>query len=328
MKINAQKLCSFLTSPYSGRLLVIYGPHGTLNNALATAIAYGVSDARGLSVAFPDTLTPSLLRTYMEGASTLFPENTTKALPLIGGVKDTDTPTLLEAITQTPTSEVPLICASDTLNTRSKLVKHANDSSIFHAAGVYDSTPDMRRLLLSVFARHHHMFIPEKILLFIANHTNEECNFEDLAKKIGLFVHGNKEVRPSEITTLIGSLSTDVSDLVWGFFEKSPNRFALLNDHLLTTATAMSFIRQTLHITKQLLSVQEQIQAGKSLEAAISLLNPPVLFTIKPRFERLCRTYTALELLKILSMLNYLEVQAKCAPDILLTECTDAFLKA
>lgn len=328
MKINARTLGSYLSGTYDGNALLIYGPHETLNETLARAIIYRVCEKTGTSFATLSTCDTQTLTSCLAPQPSLLGDNDGIKIPLILEAKDSITQIVLEAIPLAQKAKVPIILSSSGLNTRSKLVKALNDDEGVHAAGMYESTSEMRAQLLRVFAIYHGFEISPKILAFIAERTNEDSNLEDLAQKVGLLVNDQTEVLPSQITALIGSLSVEVDSLTWAFFEKSADRFNKLNSFLKSGESPITFIRHTLRLLKQMLEARVQYESGTSITNAVGQLRPVPLFTVRARFEAFCRNHTTPQITQMIRAFNELEVQAKLNPELFETSACEVFSRA
>lgn len=325
MKINAQRLSSYLCSAYDGTALLIFGPHQTFNEEYARAITAIVAQKKGLSAVCVPTFSQQTLADIISPQPMLFQGDTPPRIPLLHAIKDSDTSAIVSTLSLCREKNIPLICTSSSLNTRSKLVNALNDESSSHAVGVYDSTPSVRIKLLTAFADFHHLNIPTKIVSFLAERTNEDSNLEDLTKKVGLLIQDNADVLPSQIATLIGDLSVEVDDLIWAFWENTPSRFAKLNDYLNGGGTIIPFIRGCLRLGKQMFDVRTNHENGQSLSAAIAALRPAPLFTVKTRFENVCRDTTARKFITRIAALNTLEAETKLSAELTKTRALRLF---
>ena len=210
--------------------------------------------------------------------------------------------------------DVKIIIKSGILEKKSKLRNlFEKDKKVVTIPFYEDNTSSLSSVVLEFISRHKIKISRESINLIISRASGDRQNLNIELQKILNYSESNKNIDYKiiqKITNLAENF--DVNELAENFLSKDKKNISkILNENNYTNEDCILVIRSILIKSKRLLTILEQYEKNKNLDAIISAIKPPIFWKEKNGVKRQANTWKLIDLKEKIYEINDLEMLIK-----------------
>lgn len=314
MKIAPKAASGFLQQPDRGCAgVLLYGPDAGLVHERMLAIAGRVagSDAFARKELAGEQVKkdPALLSDELSALSLLGG----RCAVILRDARDAHSAAIASAVSDTGNAHYLIVCAEE-LAPRSSLRQLFEQTSHLAALPCYkDEAADIQALLRERLAQAR-ITCPREVMAWLAQHLgNDRGVTAREIEKIVLYAGEGGELTQTAAEALV-AYSRDVTSEAVCMAMASQDVSALegtLSQALRDGMQPVALLRTAQRHIQRLLAVKEALRAGKTLEAAMNALRPPVFFRHAPVFGRQAQHWREEALLGALRALGAAELSCK-----------------
>jgi DNA polymerase-3 subunit delta len=316
MKIDARRADGFLAKPDANvRAILLYGPDSGLVRermvALTKAIA-GSTDDPFRTAEFPaDSLRSDPARLGDEAA----------AMALTGGRRvvrfreaGDSVAGVFDDWLENPIGDALVIVTAGELAPRAKLRQVFEDAAQAAAIACYTDDADVLARLVKDTLKNAGLTINSEALDWLTDHLggDRELSRRELEKLV-TYMGDQKSVTTEDVLACIGDTAAfDLDDLIYAMADG--DQATMQRTYLRLTAEGTSPIALITAAARHLVRLHEtrgKMADGRSIDAAVMSLRPPVFFKFKSRFQAQAGKWNEALLARGLEVLTEAEVAAK-----------------
>lgn len=325
MKLQASRIEAFLRHPDPQiRAVLVYGPDAGLVRERAERL--------GLTVT-PDLRDP--FRVAVLPASTLATDpaslaDEAAALSMTGGrrlvrIRDADektTAAFIAVMAAPPPGDSLIIAEAGDLDARSRLRAAFEGAETGAALPCYvEEEGNLERIIAGILEKENLGIDPDALSLLASHLVGDRQMARRELEKLVLYVGAplqsplgrSHHVTLDDVQACIGdNASLSLDDAAWAAADGDLSALERSLDHLFGEGTSpVGILRAAQRHFLRLHLVRSQMDAGTSLEIAVSGLKPPVFFKFKARFTAQARLWPLARLTAALERLTLTEAECK-----------------
>ncbi len=233
------------------------------------------------------------------------------------------------ALADLPMPNFLLVEAGD-LPARSKLRKAFGTSKFAGAVGCYgDNHNNLKEVISEVLNARQVQINSDAMLELRERLGNDRMVSRSEIEKLALYAGESGQIEIEDITNVIGDSSAISLERVV-FFAADGN--IKLADQALIRALAdgispVQVLRGLQAHLQRLHIVSGELKCGRSINAALEQLKPPVFFKVKSRFQKQCQLWSLCQLVRAMNLVLYAEQQCKQTGAPMAAICQRAVLR-
>ena len=316
MKLQPKAIDGFLRSPDPKvRAVLLYGPDSGLvrdrAQTLGKTVVPDLSDPFRVAEFLGRALADDPARLADEAAAISFTGG--RRLIRVRDAEDNSTSAFAAFLENLPPGDSLVVVESGDLSARSKLRLLFEGADGAAAIPCYvEEEASLGRVIADILHGHGLTADPDALAFLAANLVGDRMVARGEAEKLALYMGDAKRVRLEDAQACVGdSAALSLDEPIWAAAEGD---FATLDRSLARLfAEGMSpvpILRAAQRHFQRLQLVAGQMAAGKSADAAVEGLRPPVFFKMKPRLTGQARRWPAPLVRQALERL--VEAEADC----------------
>ncbi len=211
-----------------------------------------------------------------------------------------------EAFLKDQKTDAFVIMSSETLNTKSKLVKICNDDEKAGCVACYPETEqDTKQTILNMLSQQGYRITPEALALFASYLGADKAMTCSEISKLMTYLGSQKQVDVSDIVANIGNgAAVSVDDLMYAVLSGQHDRVQRVYDILLQEGIQpVMIVRTFINKVNQLMIVLSKIRTGETIDSSIKNTYPFIPFQYASLWRKIVMSWheeAALEALEIL----------------------------
>ncbi len=179
------------------------------------------------------------------------------------------------------TTDTFVVMTSDSLNTKSKLVKSADESGVAGCVACYPETEqDTRQTILSTLSAAGYLIEPDALALFASYLGADKAVTRSEIDKLMIYLGTQKQVKVADIQANISNgAAVTVDDLMYAAFSGNHAQAQRVYDLLLQEGTQpIMMVRSLINKADQLMIVLSKMKHGENVDVAIKGTYPFIPF--------------------------------------------------
>lgn len=316
MNIKPAQLVLFCKNPNPAiRCIVLFGSNegliNELQNKCVETVCGGMQDAFNYALLEMGQISKDGGELYAEY----------NAQSLMGGrrvvvLKDADNAvaSTIKALLAETKSDNLLIITSENYNTKSALITWAKDRSDVYTVGCYDDRQaDISQSVQEMLAEKNLVAGFDVLQVLVARLSADRKMNQSEIDKLATYMDTRKVVEIEDIKKVISDIgAANYDDLCYNTADGNLAKACEVFDFLVAEGeNAATLVRQIAYHFAKLLSVCAETQNGKSVEEALKILRPPLVFYRKDSFVKQLKYWKKERILSALSMLYDCERECK-----------------
>lgn len=195
-----------------------------------------------------------------------------------------------ETFLKTAQSDTFVVMTSDTLNTKSKLVKACDDADWAGCVACYPETEqDTKQTILSTLSAAGYLIDPDALALFASYLGADKAVTRSEINKLMIYLGAQKQVHVSDIQANIGNgASVTIDDLIYAAFSGNHSQVQRVYAILLQEGSQpVMMVRSLINKADQLMIVLSKMKRGEPVDAAIKGTYPFIPFQYAPTWKKI-----------------------------------------
>ena len=299
MKLQPKAVDGFLRSPDPRiRAVLFYGP----DNGLVRDRAMTVGRTVVQDLSDPFRVTEMLGRAVAEDPARLADE--AAAIAFTGGrrlirvreAEDNTTAAFTAFLANLPPGDSLVVVEAGDLASRSKLRALFEGADAAVAIPCYvEEEASLGRVIADILHGHGLSADPDALTFLAGNLVGDRMVARGEVEKLALYMGGEKRVRLEDAQACVGdSAALSLDEPIWAAAEGDfPTLDRSLARLFAEGMSPVAVLRTAQRHFQRLQLVAGQVAAGKSPDAAVESLRPPVFFKMKPRLVNQARRWSA-----------------------------------
>ena len=299
MKLQPKAVDGFLRSPDPRiRAVLFYGP----DNGLVRDRAMTVGRTVVQDLSDPFRVTEMLGRAVAEDPARLAAE--AAAIAFTGGrrlirvreAEDNTTAAFTAFLANLPPGDSLVVVEAGDLASRSKLRALFEGADAAVAIPCYvEEEASLGRVIADILHGHGLSADPDALTFLAGNLVGDRMVARGEVEKLALYMGGEKRVRLEDAQACVGdSAALSLDEPIWAAAEGDfPTLDRSLARLFAEGMSPVAVLRTAQRHFQRLQLVAGQVAAGKSPDAAVESLRPPVFFKMKPRLVNQARRWSA-----------------------------------
>ncbi|MSO96968.1 MAG: DNA polymerase III subunit delta [Rhodospirillaceae bacterium] len=321
MKITANRADSFLAKPDKVKAVLLFGPDGGLvrerMNALTKTIAGSLDDPFRVAEYSASVLRDDPGRLGDEAASLSFGggQRVVRWRDADSDARlETTVANAFEAFFENPVGDALSIVTAGDIGARAKLVQVFEASDM--AASIACYADDARTLegVIRETLKSHGVSATPDALAWLADRLggDREVSRREI-EKLAMYKGGTGTITEDDARVCVGdSAALDMDDLIYAVGDGDHGTVLRVYGRLMGEgASPITILNAAARHFLRLHETRGRMNDGKSLDAAMMSLRPPVFFMVKARFQNHVSQWSEGLIARAIDILNEAELQSK-----------------